>query len=244
MNRLFVILLVLIASVVGVSAQTERDLKQHFEGKTVKLMIDMPVAKDGVNIYPERGLPMDYNQYADQLKRCGTAARKGDELIITKVKVKKNEVEFQLGKELQASTGFNVRFNRMEPFLLTPESLRDALRRYVDFSGIHQGALTMRQDASYPGAFVRPGVVHLGAPSTYLQEGLSTSEVVRLLGEPTTISERHDEGSLVKTYEFARGEGRVVVADFMGDKLVRSRTEMRSASANSEYPMVRTGGGN
>jgi hypothetical protein len=244
MNRLFVILIVFIASVVSVSAQTERDLKQHFEGKTVKLMIDMPAARDGVNIYPERGLPMDYNQYADRLKQYGAAARKGDEVVITKVKVKQNEVEFQLGKELQASTGINVRFNRLEPFLLTPESLRDALRRYLDFSEIHQGALTMRQDGNYPGAFVRPGVVHLGAPSTYLQEGLSTSEVVRFLGEPTTISERHDEGSVVKTYEFARGEGRVVVADFMGDKLVRSRTELRSANANSGYPVVSSARGN
>jgi len=231
MNKLFVVLFVLVSSVITVSAQTERDLKEHFEGKPVTLKIDMPASRDGVNIYPERGLAMDYNQYADRLKRYGVSAHKGDEITITKIRVKSNDVEVQLGTE----TGFNVRFKRLESFLLTPESLIDALRRYVDFSDIHQGALSMRQDSNYASGFVRPGVVHLGAPSTYLQEGLSTSEVVRLLGEPTAISERQDEGSMIKTYEFTRGEGRVVVADFIGDKLVRSRTEMRSASANSGY---------
>ncbi|HKE59620.1 MAG TPA: hypothetical protein VKB46_23075 [Pyrinomonadaceae bacterium] len=234
MNKLFVILLVFIASVITVSAQTETSLKQHFEGKTVKLRIDMP-ASEGVNIYPERGLAMDYNQYADRLKQNGASVHKGDEVVITRVKVKNNDVEVQLGNEAQAGSRFNVHFKRLESFLLTPESLMDALRRYVDFSEINEGALSMAQDSSYGNAFVRPGVVHLAAPSTYLQEGLSTSEVVRLLGEPTTISERQAEGSMVKTYEFTRGEGRVLVADFKGDKLVGSRTEMRGASANSGY---------
>ncbi len=235
MSKLWLILLVFVASVVTVSAQTERDLKQHFEGKTVTLKIDMPVAKDGVNVYPERGLALDYNRYADQLKRNGAAGHKGEQIVITKIKIQDNNVEVKLGHELQAATGFNVHFKRLDSFLLTPESLMDALRRYVDFSEMHEGALSLRRDASYASGFVRPGVVHLGAPSTYLQEGLSTSEVVRLLGEPTAISERQDEGSLVKIYEFARGEGRVVVADFMGDKLVRSRTEMRTASANNGF---------
>jgi len=235
MNRLLVILLVFVASVATVAAQTERDLKQHFEGKRVTLRIDMPASKERVSIYPERGLAMDYTQYAEQLKRHGVANHKGDQIVITKIKVQDNNVEVKLGNQLQATTGFTVHFKRLDSFLLTPESLMDALQRYVDFSEIHQGAVSERQDSSYASGFVRPGVVHLGAPSTYLQEGLSTSEVVRLLGEPTAISERQDEGSVVKTYEFARGEGRVVVADFMGDKLVRSRTEMRTVSANSGY---------
>jgi hypothetical protein len=241
MNRFFVLLLVLITSVVTVAAQTERDLKQHFEGKTVKLRIDMPASSDGVNIYPERSQSMNYSQYADRLKQHGASAHKGDEIVITKVKVKNDDVEVQLGTQLQANPRFNVHFSRLDSFLLTPESVMDALRKYVDFSKIDQGALSPRANSTYASGFVRPGVVHLGAPTTYLQQGLSTREVVRLLGEPVAISERQDEGSVVTTYEFTRSEGRVIVADFMGDKLVRSRTELRTASSNNDYPVFRTG---
>src|SRR5215510_11029905 len=119
MNRLLIVWLVFIASVATVSAQTERDLKQHFEGKTVTLQIDMPAAKDGVNVFPERGLAMDYDQYAEQLKRHGAAGHKGDEIVITKIKVQDNSIEVKLGNELQASTGFIVHFKRLDSFLLT-----------------------------------------------------------------------------------------------------------------------------
>lgn len=78
------------------------------------------------------------------------------------------------------------------------------------------------------GGFVRHGVVHLGPRTTYLKAGLKTEEVLRLLGEPSAVSERTSEG--VVTYEFARGDGRVVVAEFVDDQLVRSRTETRIAS--------------
>lgn len=71
------------------------------------------------------------------------------------------------------------------------------------------------------------GVVRVGPSTTYLKQGLSTEEVVRLLGEPTTISERED-GSGATTYEFPRGEGRVLVAEFVKDSLVSSRIEKRT----------------
>jgi hypothetical protein len=79
--------------------------------------------------------------------------------------------------------------------------------------------------ASAPQRIVRDGVVHVGPRSTYLQEGLSTEEVVRLLGEPVTISERDERGVRVTTYEFAQSEGRTLVAEFMKGVLIRSRTE-------------------
>jgi hypothetical protein len=41
------------------------------------------------------------------------------------------------------------------------------------------------------------------------------------------MSERTENDMVVKTYEFLRGEGRVLVADFVGGALVRSRTETR-----------------
>jgi hypothetical protein len=73
----------------------------------------------------------------------------------------------------------------------------------------------------------KAGVVRLGTPTTYLKEGLTLDEVFRLLGERENASEREDNGAIVTTYEFQRGETRVLVAEFVNNTLVRSRTETR-----------------
>lgn len=73
----------------------------------------------------------------------------------------------------------------------------------------------------------KPGVVRVGPTTTYLKEGLSTEQVVRLLGEPSAISERIEKDLIVTTYEFPRGEGRVLIAEFVSDALIDSRIETR-----------------
>ena len=73
----------------------------------------------------------------------------------------------------------------------------------------------------------RIGVVRVGPSTTYLKQGLSTEEVVKLLGEPTSISEGNS-GEV--TYEFPRAEGRVLLAEFVNGSLVSSRTETRTNS--------------
>jgi hypothetical protein len=77
----------------------------------------------------------------------------------------------------------------------------------------------------------RVGVVRVGPVTTYLKEGLTTEEVLRLLGEPTSMSERNANGSSVKTYEFPRSDNRILIAEFVNDSLVRSRTETRATVA-------------
>lgn len=57
----------------------------------------MPATKDGVNVYPERAQPLNYGEYAARLKRHGTSIRRGESVMVTKVKVKDRHVEFQLG---------------------------------------------------------------------------------------------------------------------------------------------------
>ena len=69
------------------------------------------------------------------------------------------------------------------------------------------------------------GVVRVGPSTTYLKQGLSTEEVVKLLGEPISISES-STGEV--TYEFPRSEGRVLLAEFVNGSLVSSRTETRT----------------
>ena len=74
----------------------------------------------------------------------------------------------------------------------------------------------------------RPAVIRVGPSTTYLKAGLTTAEVIRLLGEPVAMRERTDNGVKVVTYEFARSGQRVLVADFINDALITSRTESRS----------------
>jgi hypothetical protein len=68
-------------------------------------------------------------------------------------------------------------------------------------------------------------VLRLGPTTTYLKNGLSTDEVVRLLGKPESVSERHEGNSHLLIYAFPRADGRVFIAEFENGLLVNSRME-------------------
>lgn len=87
---------------------------------------------------------------------------------------------------------------------------------------------------SYSGNDFKPGVVKVGPRTTYLKEGLTTDEVVRLLGQPLSISERVDDDVVVTIYEFTRSEDRVLVAEFEKGALVRSAMQTRRQVAKSD----------
>ncbi|HKR00263.1 MAG TPA: hypothetical protein VJT09_06295 [Pyrinomonadaceae bacterium] len=70
-----------------------------------------------------------------------------------------------------------------------------------------------------------PGVLRVGPSTTYLKNGLKMEEVVRFLGRPASISERRDGDLLLATYTFARGQGRVIVAEFENGLLVSSHLD-------------------
>ncbi len=76
----------------------------------------------------------------------------------------------------------------------------------------------------------KPVVLRVGPPTTYLKAGLTTEEVVRVLGEPIAMFDRNDKGVTVKSYEFPRGGNRILVAEFVNGALVNSRTETRQAT--------------
>jgi hypothetical protein len=69
--------------------------------------------------------------------------------------------------------------------------------------------------------------IRVGPPTTYLKEGLTVEQVLRVLGEPINVSEREEQGATIKTLHFQRGANRVLVAEFVDDALVSSRTETR-----------------
>lgn len=307
MRKLLSILAAVLLAGASAAAQTEGDLKQHFEGRHVTLKIDLPATKDGVNVYPESERPLDFSEYAARLKRHGASIRRGDAAMITKIKVKGRHVEFQLDgggygtfgdetdshvyvpsagksrrekrledelkheddpgrrrrlkdqidslrrdreredrlnqaiaeqaeeerrarieeKALRGGGRFNVHFTVLDSKALTPSAIREALRRYVDFSEAEGDEESVLPRTTPPAS--EPRVVNVGPRTTFLKEGLREGEVLRLLGSPS-LTLRAAGGRSSVTHEFPRGEGRVLVAEFEDGVLVNSRTEERGRS--------------
>jgi hypothetical protein len=86
-----------LASVAPVAAQSEGALKEFFEGRQVTLRIDMPGSSDGVDLHVDSSRSLNTGDYSRDLKRYGVAIRASDSVVVTLVKVKKDLIEFQLG---------------------------------------------------------------------------------------------------------------------------------------------------
>lgn len=78
-------------------SQTEKDLRNFFEGKMVVVKIDMPASSAGVDVHPQKSQPIKYSDYGERLKKYGTSLYPGDRVMVTKIKLKKKHIEFQLG---------------------------------------------------------------------------------------------------------------------------------------------------
>jgi hypothetical protein len=92
-----VVCLAVLALPVRLAAQNEAALRRAFEGQSVIVKIDMPGTSSGVNVYPLQDQAVDFPDVAEKLKRYGTALRTGDAVMVTKIKVKEDLIEFQLG---------------------------------------------------------------------------------------------------------------------------------------------------
>ena len=95
--RITLALLLLTVAARSAASQTEEHLRAYFEGASVRVKLEMPGTSEGVDVYPDRAQPIDFPKHAGRLKRFGTAVRRGEEMLVTKVKVKDNLIEFQLG---------------------------------------------------------------------------------------------------------------------------------------------------
>jgi hypothetical protein len=87
----------LVAFAVPAQAQTEWDLRQAFEGQFVVIKMDMPATQRGVDLYPGRQPTVDFREYSARLREFGVALRVGDRIMVTTVRIKKKNIEFQLG---------------------------------------------------------------------------------------------------------------------------------------------------
>jgi hypothetical protein len=89
--------LLLIYSAMSLAAQSgPSSLESYFNGKQVRLKIDMPGTQQGVDLKYGNGTPMDWKQYSSRVKKFGAAIRKGDNATVTTIVVKKDMIEFQL----------------------------------------------------------------------------------------------------------------------------------------------------
>jgi hypothetical protein len=73
----------------------------------------------------------------------------------------------------------------------------------------------------------------LGPSTTYIKNGLSYPEVVRFLGQPSSVSERQDGQLRLTTLTFARSQGRVLVTEFADGVVISSRTESNESLSQS-----------
>jgi hypothetical protein len=99
MRRLAAYLLLASLAVVTrrATGQSEEALRAAFEGKTVRVKIEMPGAQQGVDIHPGTPRPIDFPQHAARLKQFGSAYHPGDSALVTKVHINGDHIEFQLG---------------------------------------------------------------------------------------------------------------------------------------------------
>jgi hypothetical protein len=99
----------LVALAAPLQAQNEAVLRQAFEGKVVAVKIDMPATQQGVDVYPLDQIPIDFREVAQRLKDNSTALKIGQQVMVTKVVVKKNShIEFQLGGGGYGTLGDNT----------------------------------------------------------------------------------------------------------------------------------------
>ena len=76
--------------------QSEPELRDFFEGKSVIVKLDMPATQEGVDVFPDARRAIDFAQYSARVKSTGIAIRNGETVLITRIRLKDKLIEFQL----------------------------------------------------------------------------------------------------------------------------------------------------
>lgn len=108
-------------------AQSEALLRAAFEGKTVTVKLDMPGTSRGVDVYPQEATPVSFRDVADRTKDYTVSLKMGQQAMITKIVVKKDLIEFQLGGGGYGTLGDNTGSD-ISPTLASESKAERALR--------------------------------------------------------------------------------------------------------------------
>jgi len=157
MRYLFSVLLIIGSLVLSVSGQTAGDLRKSLTGKRVTLRIDIP-ANDGVNVYPERSQSLDYSEYTDRLKEASTTIKRGEVATITDLCVDHKKIEVEFADQHNQTSSFNIRFQRLESWMLISATVIDALNRYVEFTDSDKHSAQLKSPTETAAGYVRNGV--------------------------------------------------------------------------------------
>jgi len=97
MRRLAAFLPICLAIAAPARAQSEAALKDFFEGKSVRVKIDMPATQQGIDVYPDARRAINFEEYSARVKASGISIKTGESVVVTRVRLKDKIIEFQLG---------------------------------------------------------------------------------------------------------------------------------------------------
>jgi len=85
-----------------VTANDEDQLRQHFSGMPVAILIDLPSTRQGLDLYPHRYPEanrawFDSQEYRERLIDAGVGVQQGEVIYVTEINVKGKHIEFHLG---------------------------------------------------------------------------------------------------------------------------------------------------
>jgi hypothetical protein len=86
----------LLLAAAPLAAQSELALKRAFEGRSVRVRLNMPATHLGVDVRFRQNPAVDFPAYGQRIKNFGVALRDGDSATVTAIKVKDKIIEFQL----------------------------------------------------------------------------------------------------------------------------------------------------
>ena len=92
----FLLPVCLVAVAAPAHAQSEAALREFFEGKSVRVKMDMPATQQGVDVFPDARRPINFEEYSARVKASGISIRNGDSVMVTRVRLKDKIIEFQL----------------------------------------------------------------------------------------------------------------------------------------------------
>ena len=96
-------------------AQSEGALRAYFEGRPVRAKMDLPGSHLGLDVNYRQTPPINYQDYQKRLNEWGPGAPRGVNIVVTSIRVKGKNIEFQLGGGGNKDTNTYVDFPTAVP---------------------------------------------------------------------------------------------------------------------------------